>query len=68
MGMSVFKGNKVGERGRRGKTESYKMKFGELAWSFKKLCIKRKKKDETDAVSYYKPHPHLKCPHMQSVL
>lgn len=29
---------------------------------------KKKEKDETDAVSYYKPHPHLKCPHMQSVL
>lgn len=29
---------------------------------------KRKKKEETEAVSYYKPHPHLKCPHMQSVL
>lgn len=24
----------------------------------------KKRKDETDAVSFYKPHPHLKCPHM----
>lgn len=79
MDRSVFKGKvltqgekaalqKKAER-QRGKTGSYKMKFGEWAWSFRKLCIKKKKeKDETDAVSYYKPHPHLKCPHMQSVL
>lgn len=32
------------------------------------VMYKKKKKDETDVVSYYKPHPHLKCPHMQSVL
>lgn len=31
------------------------------------LCIKKKKR-KTDAVSYYKPHPLRKCPHMQSVL
>lgn len=29
---------------------------------------KKKKEDDIDAVSYYKPHPHLKCPRMQSVL
>lgn len=39
-----------------------------MSLAVQEVMYKKKKNEETDAVSYYKPHPHLKCPHMQSVL
>lgn len=46
------------------------MKFGGDEPVIQEVMYKKKKKnkEETDAVSYYKPHPHLKCPHMISAI
>lgn len=74
MGQDVFKGKllakkKVGSppsRRRREKARSYKNKVQGQSQVIQEGMYKKEKM--IDAVSYYKPHPHLKCPHMYSVL
>lgn len=52
-----------------GKTGVYKMKSLGTSLVIQGVMYKKRgEKKTTDAVSYYKPHPHLKCPHMRSVL
>lgn len=51
---------------RQGKVRSYKNKVQGKSQVIQEGMYKKEKM--TDAVSYYKPHPHLKCPHMYSVL